>query len=131
MRDFVHHPESAMRRILLSATVASLAVLLTPQAYAAGKPGLWSVTTIWQFGMPRVPASLVALAQQQKLKPPVSGQPFIYHICMTPSGLHRPHRQHAPLCHGAGKRLPWPAGRRHAQPDHLAGRWAFRRYVGF
>jgi hypothetical protein len=85
MRDFVHHPESAMRRILLSATVAFLAVLLTPQAYAAGKPGLWSLTSIWQFGMPHVPPSLVALAQQQKLKPPVTGQPFIYHICMTPS----------------------------------------------
>src|SRR5471030_3025331 len=69
-----------MRRILVAA-FAALA-LLTP-AHAAGKAGLWSVTTIWQFGMPRVPPALVALARQQALKPPVTGQPFIHHMCMT------------------------------------------------
>jgi hypothetical protein len=70
-----------MRRILLSA--CTLLLLLTPQAWAAGKAGLWSVTTIWEFGMPRVPPALVALARQQALKPPVTGQPFIHHMCMT------------------------------------------------
>ena len=71
-----------MRRIL-SAAFATL-LLLTPQAHAAGKAGLWSVTTIWQFGMDTVPPALVAPgAPQQGLRPPVSGQPFIHHICMT------------------------------------------------
>ena len=70
-----------MRRTLLSAF--TLLLLATPQAWAAGKEGLWTVTTIWQFGMPRVPPALVALARQQALKPPVTGQPFIHHMCMT------------------------------------------------
>ena len=50
---------------------------------AAGKAGLWTVTTTWQFGMPIVPPALVALARQQGLNPPRHGQPFIHHICMT------------------------------------------------
>ena len=69
-----------MRRILVA--VFAVLALLTP-AHAAGKAGLWSVTTIWQFGMDRVPPALVALARQQGLKPPVNGQPFVHHICMT------------------------------------------------
>ena len=72
-----------MRRILLSAFAALS--LLAPPAHAAGKAGLWSVTTIWQFGINKVPPALMALARQQRLKPPVNGQPFIHHICMTPS----------------------------------------------
>ena len=72
-----------MRRILLSAF--AVLSLLVPEAHAAGKAGLWSVTTIWQFGINKVPPALMALARQQRLKPPVNGQPFIHHICMTPS----------------------------------------------
>jgi Protein of unknown function (DUF3617) len=68
-----------MRRILLSAAL----LLLPLQAHAAGKEGLWSVTTIWQFSMDKVPPAIVALARQQGLKPPVNGHPFIHHICMT------------------------------------------------
>ncbi|MFO1249400.1 MAG: DUF3617 family protein [Alphaproteobacteria bacterium] len=45
---------------------------------------MWTVTTIWQFSMNKVPPALVSLARQQGLKPPVNGQPFIHHICMTP-----------------------------------------------
>lgn len=70
-----------MHRILLPAFAALL--LLPLQAHAAGKAGLWSVTTIWQFGMDKVPPAIAALARQQGLKPPVNGQPFIHHICMT------------------------------------------------
>src|SRR4051812_35985083 len=70
-----------MRRILFSAFAL---LLLMPQAHAAGKAGLLSVTTIWQFGMDKVPPALVALARQQGLKPPLNGQPFVHHICMTP-----------------------------------------------
>jgi len=65
-----------MRRILLAAFL----LLLPFQAQAAGKQGLWTVTTIWQFGMDKVPPAIVALARQQGLKPPVNGQPFIHHI---------------------------------------------------
>ncbi len=63
--------------------VLALSFLLTPNAWAAGKAGLWTVTTTYQFGMPLVPPALVALARQQGLKPPVTGQPFIHHMCMT------------------------------------------------
>jgi hypothetical protein len=69
-----------MRRVISHAL--SL-LLLTSPAWAAGKPGLWTVTTTWQFGMPRVPPALVALARLQRLKPPVTGQPFTHHMCMT------------------------------------------------
>lgn len=70
-----------MHRFVLH--VLALLLLMTPQAWAAGKAGLWTVTTNWQFGMSRVPPALVALARQQGLKPPVTGQPFTHHMCMT------------------------------------------------
>ncbi|HKQ46101.1 MAG TPA: DUF3617 domain-containing protein [Rhizomicrobium sp.] len=70
-----------MRR-LFAVSFAGL-LLYAPGAWAAGKAGLWSVTTVYQFGMPYVPPALVTLARQQQLKPPVSGQPFTHHICMT------------------------------------------------
>ena len=79
-------PDSNFRKIIMRRTLLpafALLLLATPQAWAAGKAGLWTVTTIWQFGMPRVPPALVALARQQALKPPVTGQPFIHHMCMT------------------------------------------------
>lgn len=75
-----HFESSLMRRILFS-TLALL--LLTQGAFAAGKAGLWTVTTLYRFGMPVVPPALVSLARQQGLKPPVTGQPFIHHMCMT------------------------------------------------
>ncbi len=58
-------------------------LLSTVPALAAGKAGLWGVTTTYQFGMRYVPPALVALARAQSLKPPVSGQPFTHHMCMT------------------------------------------------
>jgi hypothetical protein len=58
-------------------------LLLTGPAIAAGKAGLWTVTTTYQFGMRYVPPALVALARAQGLKPPVTGQPFTHHMCMT------------------------------------------------
>ncbi|MEO8301940.1 MAG: DUF3617 family protein [Rhizomicrobium sp.] len=62
------------------------ALLVAPQgASAAGKAGLWTVTTTWQFGMPVVPPAIAALVRQQKLKPPTNGQPFTHYMCMTPS----------------------------------------------
>lgn len=62
------------------------ALLIAPQsASAAGREGLWTITTIWQFGMPVVPPSLAALVRQQKLKPPANGQPFTHYMCMTKS----------------------------------------------
>jgi Protein of unknown function (DUF3617) len=67
----------------IASCALALLVLLTPQAWAAGKPGLWTVTTTWQFGMKLVPPALMALARQQGLKPPVTGQPFLHHMCMT------------------------------------------------
>ena len=70
-----------MRRVI--SPVIALILLLTPHAWAAGKAGLWTITTTWQFGMPRVPPALVALSRQQGLKPPVTGQPFTHHMCMT------------------------------------------------
>jgi len=70
-----------MRRRLLPCFAAML--LLSPAALAAGKVGLWQVTTTYQFGMPTVPPALAALSRAQSLKPPVSGRPFIHHMCMT------------------------------------------------
>jgi hypothetical protein len=70
-----------MRRTLSHAFAFLL--LATPQAWAVGKAGLWTVTTTYQFGMPVVPPALMALARQQGLKPPVTGQPFTHHMCMT------------------------------------------------
>jgi Protein of unknown function (DUF3617) len=70
-----------MRRTVFLTIAASL--LLTQGAFAAGTAGLWTVTTIWQFGVSRVPPALVALARQQGLATPVNGQPFVHHICMT------------------------------------------------
>ena len=69
-----------MRAFALS--VLALSLLASP-GFAAGKAGLWSVTTTYQFGMPLVPPALVALSRAQGLKPPVSGKPFTHHICMT------------------------------------------------
>ena len=59
-------------------------LLLVPQgAWAAGRPGLWTVTTTWQFGMRIVPPAIASLVRQQKLKPPTNGQPFTHYMCMT------------------------------------------------
>src|SRR5690349_5993087 len=58
-------------------------LFLTAPAFAAGKAGLWTVTTTYQFGMRYVPPALVALSRAQGLKPPLSGQPFTHHMCMT------------------------------------------------
>ena len=72
-----------MRRVLL---LSFAALLIVPQsALAAGKPGLWTVTTTWQFGMPIVPPAVAALVRQQRLKPPANGQPFVHYMCMTQS----------------------------------------------
>jgi hypothetical protein len=73
--------EIVMRRFVLLILAASLAL---PQgAYAAGAAGLWTVTTIWQFGTPTVPPAIAALVRQQKLTPPTNGQPFTHYMCMT------------------------------------------------
>ena len=70
-----------MRRALF---LIFASLLIVPQgAVAAGKPGLWTVTTTWQFGMPIVPPAIASLVRQQKLKPPINGQPFIHYMCMT------------------------------------------------
>jgi len=81
MRDFTRFAGKSLMRILLSSVFGLL--LLAHPAFAAGKAGLWTVTTTYQFGMKYLPPALVALARQQGLKPPVSGQPFTHHICMT------------------------------------------------
>jgi hypothetical protein len=62
-----------------------VAALLLPAApaFAAGRAGLWAVTTTWQFGMRFVPPALVSLSRAQGFRPPVSGQPFTHHMCMT------------------------------------------------
>jgi len=70
-----------MRRPFLSIFAALL--LLSAPAFATGKAGLWQVTTTYQFGMRFVPPALVTLSRAQGLKPPVSGQPFTHHMCMT------------------------------------------------
>ena len=68
-----------MRRLFL----ILVATLLSSSAFAAGKEGLWQITSTYQFGMRYVPPALVALSRAQGLKPPTSGQPFIHHMCMT------------------------------------------------
>ena len=70
-----------MRRFFQSFFAAML--LLSSPAFATGKEGLWQITTTYQFGMRYVPPALVALSRAQGLKPPVSGQPFTHHMCMT------------------------------------------------
>lgn len=76
--------EKHMRAAVSSVLVLGLALLLlTSQAFAAGKAGLWTVSTTWQFGMRYVPPALVALSRSQGLKPPVTGAPFTHHFCMT------------------------------------------------
>lgn len=70
-----------MRHQFLSFLAAML--LLPAPAFAAGKAGLWQVVTTYQFGMRTVPPALVALSRAQGLKPPVTGQPFMHHMCMT------------------------------------------------
>jgi len=69
-----------MRAVVLFGLALSL---FTAPAFAAGKVGLWTVTTTYQFGMRYVPPALVSLARGQGLKPPVSGQPFTHHMCMV------------------------------------------------
>ncbi len=69
-----------MRRALY--TIAALFLLASP-ALAAGKAGLWTVTTTWDFSPPVVPGVLAALARQQAVAPPRNGQPFVHHMCMT------------------------------------------------
>jgi hypothetical protein len=81
MSDWNWVTEMFMRRPFLS-FFAAVSLLSTP-AIAAGKAGLWQVTTTYQFGMRYVPPALVALSRAQGLKPPVTGQPFTHHMCMT------------------------------------------------
>ena len=72
-----------MRRVCLLLFVA---LLIAPHnASAAGKAGLWTITTTWQFGMPIVPPAIAALVRQQKLDPPANGRPFVHYMCMTQS----------------------------------------------
>lgn len=70
-----------MRRVFLFAFAVSL--IAAPSAWAAGKAGLWTMTTTWQFGMRIVPPAIAALVRQQKLVPPANGQPFTHYMCMT------------------------------------------------
>ena len=72
-----------MRRA--SYTIAALLLLgtLTSPALAAGRQGLWTMTTTWQFAPPVVPRALVAMSREQGIVPPRNGQPFLHHICMT------------------------------------------------
>jgi hypothetical protein len=75
--------EIVMRRAHL---LLFAALLIAPQsASAAGKEGLWTMTTTWQFGMPIVPPAIAALVRQQRLKPPANGRPFTHYMCMTKS----------------------------------------------
>jgi hypothetical protein len=69
-----------MRRIL---TIAVATLLLASPALAAGKAGLWTITTTWQFSPPFVPGALATMARQQGLPPPRNGLPFVHHMCMT------------------------------------------------
>src|SRR5689334_24208471 len=78
--DSMRLSEIGMRRVVLFGLTLSL---LTAPAFAAVKAGLWTVTTTYQFGMRYVPPALVSLSRAQGLKPPVSGQPFTHHMCMT------------------------------------------------
>src|SRR6187549_3078546 len=54
-----------MRRA--SYTIAALLLLgtLTSPALAAGRQGLWTMTTTWQFAPPLVPRALVAMSREQ------------------------------------------------------------------
>lgn len=75
-----------MRRILLPVTAALLLLaspMVSQACAAAGRQGLWTVTTTWQFAPPVVPGTLVALARQEGAAPPRNGQPFVHHMCMT------------------------------------------------
>lgn len=73
-----------MENVMRRAVLLFAALLIAPQgALAAGKVGLWTITTTWQFGMPIVPPAVAALVRQQKLKPPLNGQPFTHFMCMT------------------------------------------------
>jgi len=72
-----------MRRLCLVIFAASLVV--SQSAWAAGKAGLWTMTTSWQFGMRVVPPAIAALVRQQKLVPPTNGKPFTHYMCMTPA----------------------------------------------
>jgi len=80
VRDFAPFSEIGMRNVV---SFGLGLLLLTAPAFAAGKAGLWTVTTTYQFGMRYVPPALVALSRAQGLKPPVTGQPFVHHMCMT------------------------------------------------
>jgi len=71
-----------MRRYSYCVFAAMLLLFANP-VFAAGKAGLWAITTTYQFGMPFVPPALVSLAKAQGLKPPVTGKPFTHHMCMT------------------------------------------------
>jgi len=81
MSKLLPSQEIFMRRPFLFLSAAML--LLSSPALAAGKVGLWTVTSTYQFGMRYVPPALVSLARAQGLKPPVSGQPFSHHMCMV------------------------------------------------
>jgi hypothetical protein len=70
-----------MRPLLAFAAIVLLA--LPALAADTGKEGLWTVNMVWQFTPPVVPSVWTALARQQGLRPPVNGQPFTYHMCMT------------------------------------------------
>src|SRR3569833_3635555 len=74
-------PEPLMRPILY---LIAATLLLASPALAAGKAGLWTVTTTWQFSPPFVPSVLAGMARQQGLQSPRNGQPFVHHMCMTP-----------------------------------------------
>jgi hypothetical protein len=69
-------------RPILAILLAAL-TLTAQDALAAGKEGLWTITTTWQFGMSRLPPALSDLSRQQHLKPPVTGRPFTHYMCMT------------------------------------------------
>ena len=71
-----------MRRLSFPFLAAMLLLSANP-VLAAGKAGLWAITTTYQFGMPFVPPALVALSRAQGVKPPVTGKPFLHHMCMT------------------------------------------------
>jgi hypothetical protein len=69
-----------MRRILY---LIAATLLLASPALAAGRAGLWTVTTTWQFSPPFVPSVLATMARQQGLASPRNGQPFVHHMCMS------------------------------------------------
>jgi hypothetical protein len=81
MRGLPRQPETVMRRALC--LIFPCLLFATQGAFAAAKPGLWTIVTTWQFGTPIVPPAIAALVRQQKLKPPTNGQPFTHYMCMT------------------------------------------------